>query len=41
MVLLANGELVRHYHAVEAGILVEDNHSSSAIKKKHRTSKSK
>lgn len=36
MIVLANGELVRHCHAVEAGLLVGDNNSYLAIRKKRR-----
>jgi len=41
MIALANGELVRHCHAVEAGILGEDDKFHSRLKKLKGTSKSK
>lgn len=41
MIALANGELVRHCHAVEAGILGEDNKFHSRLKNRNGVSKSK
>lgn len=41
MIALANGELVCHRHAVEAGLLVEDKNTSHLIAKKKRNRKSK
>lgn len=40
MIALANGELVSHRHAVEAGLLVEDKNTSHLIAKKKRNRKS-
>lgn len=36
MIALANGELVCHRHAVEAGLFVEDKNTSHLITKKKR-----
>lgn len=41
MIALANGELVCHRHAVEAGLFVSDQGTSHAIEKKLRARKSK
>jgi hypothetical protein len=41
MIALANGELVRHCHAVEAGIWGNDDKFNSRLKKRKGASKSK
>ena len=41
MISLANGELVRHCHAVEAGISGEDDKFHSRLKKRKDSSKIK
>lgn len=41
MITLANGELVRHCHAVEAGFLVEKPEITTEFKTKKRPKKSK
>ena len=41
MIALANGEIVRHCHAVEAGILTEDDLSYSIRKRRKGASKQK
>ena len=39
MIQIANGEVVRHCHAVEAGMLGEDNEFHSRLKKRRGDSK--
>lgn len=41
MIALANGELVRHCHAVEAGICGEDDKFHSRLKKRKDSTKVK
>jgi hypothetical protein len=41
MIKIANGELVRHCHAVEAGILGEDNEFYLRVERAKGNSKSK
>lgn len=41
MIQVANGELVRHCHVVEAGICAEDNKVESRPKNRRVSSKSK